>query len=206
MNKFNFSENNISKENKSIIFKNFSKNSVFGFWIYMMSDCIIFATMFAVYEVMLNSISNDFDKKKFFHLSIVVFETFFLLLSSLFTSILINFLNKKNKKKIFFYFFLIFLSGLTFIFLEIFEFLNLIKEGYVPQKDGFLSAFYSLLSLHGIHIIFGLLWIIFLCIQIFLFDLIKSVRTQIFCFSIFWHFLDIIWIFLFSFVYLIGAI
>jgi cytochrome o ubiquinol oxidase subunit 3 len=182
------------------------RKSIFGFWIYIMSDCIIFATVFSVYFIMVNNVANGPSGKDFFNLKIVFLETFILLLSSLLFSISIYFLKKSNVKMVCLFLLLVFLSGLFFILLERNEFLNLFKKNYLPSKSGFLSSFYLLLWLHGFHVIFGLMWIILLFVQVIKFGINKIIRTRLICLSIFWHFLDIIWIFLFTFVYLFGVI
>ncbi|NIH16521.1 MAG: cytochrome o ubiquinol oxidase subunit III [Buchnera aphidicola (Periphyllus lyropictus)] len=194
-------ENNFSKD----IF-NINKKVIFGFWIYIMSDCIMFATAFSVYFVMVNNISNGPSGKDIFNLNIVELETLFLLLSSFMFSISLNFLKKNNSFMVCFFLFLVFILGFLFIFFESYEFFLLFHKNYYPTKSGFLSSFYFLLSFHGIHIIVGLIWILLMIFQIIILGINKNIITKILCLSIFWHFLDIIWIFLFTFVYLFGMI
>ncbi|WP_343128098.1 cytochrome c oxidase subunit 3 [Buchnera aphidicola (Takecallis taiwana)] len=178
-------------------------NSTFGFWLYLMSDGILFATMFAVYCVM--SI-NVVSYKNIFNLSIVFLETLLLLLSSISCGILV--LSVKYKKLILVYvsLFVTFLCGVCFVTLEVYEFLNLIQVGYLPQRNGFLSAFFSLISLHGIHVIFGLCWMLGLSFHIHKLYFNNIFYIRIVCFSLFWHFLDIIWICIFTIIYLMGNI
>lgn len=203
----NFLKNIFPKKEKKFLEKNtVNKKTIFGFWIYIMSDCIIFFTIFAVYFVMVHNISNGPSGKDFFNLKFVFLETFFLLLSSLFFSIAIDFLKKYNISMVIIFLFLVFMLGLFFITIEGIEFLNLFNKNYLPTRSGFLSSFYTLLWLHGFHVIFGLFWIVLMVFQIYILGINKTVRTRILCLSIFWHFLDIIWIFLFTFVYLFGVI
>ncbi|WP_343183448.1 cytochrome c oxidase subunit 3 [Buchnera aphidicola] len=185
---------------------NINKKKIFGFWIYIMSDCIMFATVFAVYFVMVHNISNGPSGKEFFNLNLVALETFILLLSSLFFSIVVNFLKKNNINMVCLFLFFVFLLGFLFIFIEGFEFFHLFKKNYCPTRSGFLSSFYTLLFLHGFHVIFGLIWTILMIFQIKIIGINKIINTRILCLSIFWHFLDIIWIFVFTFVYLFGII
>ncbi|WP_289846038.1 cytochrome c oxidase subunit 3 [Buchnera aphidicola] len=196
-----FLQKKISSENFKI-----DKKSIFGFWIYIMSDCIIFATLFAVYFILVHNISDGPSGKEFFNLKFVFLETCILLLSSLFFSIVVDFLKKKNVLMVCTFLSLVFIFGLIFIFLEGYEFLNLFKKNYLPNRSGFLSSFYTILWLHGFHVIFGLIWIILIYSQIVVFGINKVITTRVICLSIFWHFLDIIWIFVFTFIYLFGVI
>ncbi|MCW5197528.1 cytochrome c oxidase subunit 3 [Buchnera aphidicola] len=197
---FSKKKNNLSEEIKV------NRKTIFGFWIYIMSDCIIFSTIFAVYFVMVHNVSNGPSGKDFFNLKFVFLETFFLLLSSLCFSIAINFVKKCNSFMVMIFLFLVFILGFLFITIEFTEFLNLFRNNYIPSRSGFLSSFYTLLWLHGFHVICGLFWIILMIFQIYVLGIDKIIRTRILCLSIFWHFLDIIWIFLFTFVYLFGVI
>ncbi|CAL4323201.1 Cytochrome bo(3) ubiquinol oxidase subunit 3 [Buchnera aphidicola (Periphyllus testudinaceus)] len=183
-----------------------NKKKIFGFWIYILSDCIMFSTVFSVYFVMVNNISGGPSGKEFFNLNFVALETFILLLSSLFFSISIDFLKKYNVFMVCLFLFLVFSCGIFFIFLEGYEFFHLFKKHYYPTRSGFLSSFYCLLFLHGFHVISGLIWIVLMIFQISLIGINKIINTRILCLSIFWHFLDIIWIFVFTFVYLFGVI
>ncbi|CAL4323452.1 Cytochrome bo(3) ubiquinol oxidase subunit 3 [Buchnera aphidicola (Chaitophorus populicola)] len=203
----NFLNNILKKKTNNFLEKiTVNRKTIFGFWIYIMSDCIIFSTVFAVYFVMVHNISNGPSGKDFFNLKFVFLETFFLLLSSLFFSIAITFIKKCNSFMVILYLFLVFILGFFFIAIEVIEFLNLFRNNYLPMRSGFLSSFYALLWLHGFHVICGLFWIILMIFQIHILGLNKIIRTRILCLSIFWHFLDIIWIFLFTFVYLFGVI
>lgn len=180
-----------------------TNKKIFGLWIYLMSDCIFFATMFSVYAVMSNCLIIDFH---FFNLKIVFFETLILLLSSFTYGMLV--INVKYNKLLFVYIFLIitFLLGSIFIGMELYEFYNLINSGFFPQKNGFLSSFFTLISIHGIHIVIGLLWMIGIFFQIIICHLNNIIYIRILCLGLFWHFLDIIWICVFTVVYLIGSI
>ncbi|CAL4323106.1 cytochrome c oxidase subunit 3 [Buchnera aphidicola] len=182
------------------------RKSIFGFWIYILSDCIIFATVFSVYFVMVNNISKGPSGKEFFNLKYVFIETVILLLSSLFFSIVVYFMKKFDVFMVCLFLSLVFFCGLFFLFLEGYEFFNLFQKDYLPDRSGFLSAFYFLLLLHGFHVFSGLLWLMLLFFQTIKFGINKIIRTRLICLSIFWHFLDIIWIFLFTFVYLFGVI
>ncbi|WP_343152559.1 cytochrome c oxidase subunit 3 [Buchnera aphidicola] len=198
--------NNIIKKKDISKKKDINEKIVFGFWIYLISDCILFATIFSIFAVMTNSVSYNWINKDFFNLRTVFLETICLLTSSItygIASILIDY----NKKKYFFIFLIItFLLGFSFISLEFFELYSLILKGYTPINNAFLSSFFVLVGMHGIHIFSGLVWLLILIINIKKIGLVKKTKTQIKCLGLFWHFLDIIWICIFTFVYLFGKL
>lgn len=189
-----------------MIKENIKNNKLFGFWIYLMSDCIIFAVLFAVYAIISSSLSLNFIHHKIFNLYYVFSETFILLLSSISCGMLTIKNNNNNIKAICFYLFLTFFLGMFFLLMEINEFRQLILENYGPSRNAFFSIFFTIVGTHGIHILFGLIFILAIFYQIFSVGITDSVRTRIVCFSLFWHFLDIIWICVFTFVYLNGVI
>ncbi|CAK9884109.1 MAG: Cytochrome bo(3) ubiquinol oxidase subunit 3 [Candidatus Erwinia impunctatus] len=180
-------------------------NKVFGFWIYLMSDCIIFATLFATYGVMVNNTAGGPSGKDIFELPFVLVETALLLLSSITYGFAAISMNKGSKSAVNGWLALTFLFGLGFICMEIYEFHHLIKEGFGPQRSGFLSAFFTLVGTHGLHVASGLIWMLVLMYQIARRGLTETNRTRIQCLSLFWHFLDVIWICVFTIVYLMGA-
>ncbi|CAL4326525.1 cytochrome o ubiquinol oxidase subunit III [Buchnera aphidicola] len=181
-------------------------NKLFGFWIYLMSDCIMFAVLFAVYAIISSSISIDLISSKIFNLHSILLETFLLLLSSLSCGFIIISMNKKNIKMIYSCLIITFCLGFIFLFMEINEFYELIKKCFGPDQNAFFSIFFTLVGTHGIHIFFGLIFILSIIYQIKILGLTNSVCTRILCFSLFWHFLDIIWICVFTLVYLNGVL
>ncbi len=180
-------------------------NKVFGFWIYLMSDCIIFATLFATYAVMANNTAGGPAGKDIFELPFVLVETALLLLSSITYGMAVIATNNGNKAAVNSWLALTFLFGLGFIGMELYEFHHLIEEGYGPQRSGFLSGFFTLVGTHGLHVASGLIWMLVLMIQIAKRGLTATNRTRIMCLSMFWHFLDVVWICVFTVVYLLGA-
>ena len=180
-------------------------NKIFGFWIYLMSDCIIFATLFATYGVMVNNIAGGPAGKDIFELPFVLVETALLLLSSITYGMAVINMNKGSKSAVNSWLALTFLFGLGFIAMEIYEFHHLIAEGFGPQRSGFLSAFFTLVGTHGLHVTSGLVWMLILMYQISKRGLTATNRTRILCLSLFWHFLDVVWICVFTIVYLMGA-
>ncbi|PPI87707.1 cytochrome o ubiquinol oxidase subunit III [Candidatus Pantoea edessiphila] len=186
-------------------YRDIESNKIFGFWIYLMSDCIIFATLFATYAVMVNNTADGPSGKEIFELPFVLIETFLLLLSSVTCGMTVVSINKKNSN-IVIWLIITFLLGLGFISMELYEFHHLIEKGCGPDRSGFLSSFFTLVGTHGLHVISGLVWILVIIAQILKYGKRTSNITRILCFSLFWHFLDVIWICVFTVVYLMGVI
>ena len=178
---------------------------VFGFWVYLMSDCIIFATLFATYGVMVNNTAGGPAGKDIFELPFVLGETALLLLSSITYGLAVIGMNNQNKGAVQGWLALTFLFGAGFIAMEIYEFHHLIGEGFGPDRSGFLSAFFTLVGTHGLHVTSGLIWMLVLMFQIANRGLTATNRTRIMCLSLFWHFLDVVWICVFTIVYLMGV-
>lgn len=185
---------------------NLRNKTIFGFWLYIMSDCILFASLFAIYAVLYNNTAYGLTGKEIFVLPFVFIETFFLLLSSLTYGIAMTYAKKLYIKQTKLWISITFLLGLLFINMEIHEFYHLIKIGNGPHISAFLSSFFILIGTHGIHVIIGLIWIIVMLIHIFYQGLTHINQIRLECLSLFWHFLDIIWICVFTAVYLIGMI
>ena len=181
-------------------------NAVFGFWIYLMSDCVLFATLFATYAVLSGNIAGGPSGKEIFELPYVLVETFCLLISSFTYGMAMLAMNKGNQSSVMKWLGVTFLFGLAFIGMEVNEFAHLIHEGYGPDRSAFLSAFFTLVGTHGLHVTSGLIWMAVLMVQIVKNGLTAKNGTRLMCLSLFWHFLDIIWIFIFTIVYLMGAI
>jgi len=178
---------------------------VFGFWIYLMSDCILFASLFATYAVLVNGTAGGPSGKDIFELPFVLVETFCLLFSSITYGFAMLGMNKGNKAAVNGWLFLTFLFGLGFIGMELYEFHHLIAEGYGPQRSGFLSGFFALVATHGLHVTCGLIWILTMMVQVSRRGLTEVNKTRLMCLSLFWHFLDVVWICVFTVVNLMGA-
>ncbi|PLR38680.1 cytochrome o ubiquinol oxidase subunit III [Chimaeribacter californicus] len=181
------------------------ETKVFGFWIYLMSDCVLFASLFATYAVLVNGTAGGPSGKDIFELPFVLVETFCLLFSSITYGMAMLAMNKGNKSGVNTWLFLTFLFGLGFICMEIYEFHHLITEGFGPGRSAFLSAFFTLVGTHGLHVTTGLIWIITMMIQVKNRGLTSVNKTRLMCLSLFWHFLDVVWICVFTVVYLMGA-
>ncbi|WMY96723.1 MAG: cytochrome o ubiquinol oxidase subunit III [Arsenophonus sp.] len=183
-----------------------SETKIFGFWIYLMSDLILFACLFATYFVLVNNTAEGPTGKEIFKINFVLKETLLLLSSSLTYAFTIFSMHKENENHVKLWLIITFLLGFNFMSMEFYEFQELISQSYGPNRSAFLSAFFTLIGTHGIHISFGLGWIIIMLIHISLRGLTIINKTRLNCLSLFWHFLDIIWIFIFSFIYLFGVI
>lgn len=179
---------------------------VFGFWIYLMSDLILFASLFATYVVLSGGTAGGPSGKDIFSLKFVLGETFLLLFSSITYGFAILAMHKGKVATVNLWLFVTFLLGLGFVIMEVYEFHELISEDYGPDRSGFLSAFFALVATHGLHVTAGLVWIIIMMIQVSCRGLTQVNQTRLNCLSLFWHFLDVVWICVFTVVYLLGAI
>jgi len=180
--------------------------TVFGFWIYIMTDCILFSCLFATYAVLGRSFAGGPTGKDIFDLSYVLTETFCLLISSVTYGLAMLAFHKHARGQVLGWLFVTFLFGLGFIGMEVYEFHHLIVEGNGPDRSAFLSAFFTLVGTHGFHVTCGLIWMAIMMIQVGVRGLNADMRRRLTCLSLFWHFLDIVWICVFTVVYLTGAL
>lgn len=182
-----------------------SGNKLFGFWVYLMSDCILFATLFATYAVLSHASANGPTGKDIFELPFVFVETMALLFSSITFGFGMIAMKRKDLPAMKLWLIVTFLLGLCFIGMEIYEFHHLIEHGNGPETSAFLSAFFTLVATHGIHVSFGLIWLLVCYQQLSKKGLNETMETRFQCLSLFWHFLDIVWICVFTVVYLVGV-
>jgi len=176
--------------------------TILGFWIALMTDCLLFGTLFAVYAVLHNSTYGGPGPKELFSLPEAFIETMLLLFSSVTCGFAVL---SKKRNHILFWLSITFLLGAGFLMMELREFSHLIHEGHDWTKSAFLSSFFTLVSTHGLHVSLGLLWIIVLFMQLLYYGISQLTFRRLVVFSMFWHFLDLIWIFIFTFVYLFGV-
>lgn len=179
---------------------------VFGFWVYLMSDLIIFGSLFATYAVLLRGTADGPTPAEIVDLPLILISTFLLLVSSFTYGMAVLAMNADQVNKVKAWLAVTFLLGAGFIGLELYEFHHLIHLGFGPDRSAFLSAFFTLVGTHGLHVTFGLIWILVMLVQLQKKGLTDMTRPRIMCLSLFWHFLDIVWICVFSFVYLMGAL
>ncbi len=180
-------------------------NKLFGFWIYLMSDCILFASLFATYAVLLPGTAGGPTGKDLFELPFVFVETMLLLFSSITFGFGMIAMRKQNIGALKLWMIVTFVLGAGFIAMELYEFHHLISIGAGPERSAFLSAFFTLVGTHGLHVSFGLLWLFICYWQLSSKGLTEMIKVRFGCLSLFWHFLDIIWICVFTVVYLVGV-
>ena len=178
----------------------------FGFWIYLMSDLVLFSTLFATFVVIGHNYAGGPTSRDLFHLPYLFGETMFLLFSSTTYGMAVLAMHNARKGTVIKWLAITFLLGLGFISMEIHEFHGMILEGNGPQRSGFLSAFFTLVGTHGAHVTFGLIWLAVMIGQVFAKGLTTPVRSRLMRLSMFWHFLDIVWIGVFTVVYLMGVL
>lgn len=177
-----------------------------GFWIYLMSDCLLFGMLFAVYAVLGGAYAGGPGPKDLFDLKLVAVNTSMLLFSSITYGFAMIAMQKGSQKGLIGWLVLTLLFGLAFLSIELYEFHHLIEEGAGPQRSAFLSAFFTLVGTHGLHVTFGSIWLVTLLFQVGKHGLNAANQRRLACLSLFWHFLDVVWIGVFTFVYLLGAL
>lgn len=181
-------------------------NTVFGFWLYLMTDCILFASVFATYAVLVNHTAGGPSGKDIFELPYVLGETALLLVSSCTYGFAMIAAHRGFKGQTLAWLAATFVLGAGFIGMEINEFHHLIAEGFGPNRSAFLSSFFTLVGMHGLHVTAGLVWMVIMMLQVSQRGLTDRNNTRLMCLSLFWHFLDIVWICVFTIVYLMGTI
>ncbi|MGQ2999976.1 MULTISPECIES: cytochrome o ubiquinol oxidase subunit III [Variovorax] len=179
--------------------------TLLGFWLYLMSDCLIFACLFAVYGVLGRSYAAGPSGADLFDLPLVAINTSLLLLSSITYGFAMLEMQKRRMGGTLVWLAITGLLGAGFIGLELYEFAHLIHEGAGPQRSAFLSSFFALVGTHGLHVTFGIVWLIVLLFQLPKHGFTAANRRRLMCLSMFWHFLDVVWIGVFTFVYLMGS-
>ena len=180
--------------------------TMLGFWLYLMSDCLVFAVLFAMYGVVGGSYAAGPSPKDLFDLPLVAVNTSMLLFSSITYGFAMLEMQRNRQSATLLWLAVTGLFGVAFVGLEIYEFLHLIHEGAGPQRSAFLSAFFTLVGTHGLHVSFGIIWLITLMVQVTRRGLSVENRRRLNCLSLFWHFLDVVWIGVFTFVYLMGVL
>jgi cytochrome o ubiquinol oxidase subunit 3 len=181
------------------------RTDVFGFWLYIMTDCILFCCLFTTFLVLNRPAAQALQLKSYIHLPDVLVETFFLLASN-FTFCLASLsIYKEKLGSVVWWLFLSFLLGAGFLYIEVNEFIHVAKEGFRWDYSAQASSFFTLVGTHGLHVTFGLLWILTMIVQLLFFKLNQTMKRRMTYLGLFWNFLDIVWIFVFTIVYLMGA-
>ena len=179
--------------------------TLFGFWLYLMSDCLLFAVLFATYGVLGRNYAAGPSGADLFDLRLVAVNTSLLLLSSITYGFAMLEMDKDRVGATLSWLAITGLFGAAFVGIELYEFAHLIHEGATPQRSAFLSSFFVLVGTHGLHVTFGIVWLVTLMVQVRRHGLIADNQRRLMCLSMFWHFLDVVWIGVFTFVYLMGA-
>ncbi len=177
----------------------------FGFWLYLMSDLLIFATVFATFAVLGRNYAGGPTGKELFDLPYTLGETLFLLFSSVTYGLVMLAVHAGKRKWVLIGLAVTFLLGLGFVSMEINEFHGLMAAGHGPDRSAFLSSFFTLVGTHGTHVTFGLIWMAVMIGQVAVKGLTSPVQSRLLRLGMFWHFLDIVWIGIFSIVYLMGV-
>ncbi len=177
-----------------------------GFWMYLMSDCLIFACLFATYAVLGGNYAAGPGPQDLFDLPLVALNTAMLLFSSITYGFAMLAMEKNRVAATQGWLAITGLFGLAFLSIEMYEFAHFIHEGATPMRSGFLSAFFALVGTHGLHVTFGIIWLVTLMTQVAKKGLIPANQRRLMCLSMFWHFLDVVWIGVFTFVYLMGML
>lgn len=181
-------------------------SALLGFWLYLMSDCLLFACLFAAYGVLGRNYDGGPTGAEVFDLPTVALNTSLLLLSSITYGFSVLHMQANKRNAMLFWLAVTGLLGAGFVGIELKEFAHLIHDGAGPTRSAFLSSFFALVSTHGLHVSFGIIWLITLMVQVGRHGLTQANRRRIMCLSMFWHFLDVVWIGVFTFVYLMGVL
>jgi cytochrome o ubiquinol oxidase subunit III len=176
-----------------------------GFWFFLITDCILFGTLFATYAVLHGSTAGGPTPGELFEMPGVIAETFILLTSSFTSGLAVLSMNRGDRKGLIVWLLITILLGASFVTLEITEFFKLVHEGAMISTSGFWSAFFTLVSTHGLHVTVGLFWMLGIVFQVSRRGITPVTRRKINVISLYWHFLDVVWIFVFTFVYLLGV-
>jgi cytochrome o ubiquinol oxidase subunit 3 len=180
--------------------------TMLGFWLYLMSDCLIFSILFAVYAVVGTNYAAGPSPADLFELDKILISTFLLLFSSITYGFAVLRMNVSDMRGTQIWLIITGLFGMGFLVMEVQEFHHLWHLGATPMASGFLSAFFTLVGTHGIHVTCGFIWLCTLLVQLNMHGLTPENRRRVLCLSLFWHFLDLIWIGVFSLIYLTGVL
>jgi cytochrome o ubiquinol oxidase subunit III len=178
----------------------------YGFWIFLLSDIVMFAALFAAYAVLAHATAGGPKGVELFNQRSVAIETGCLLASSYTCGLMSLAIASRRYASTYLMAFITFVLGAAFLALEIREFIGMIATGAGPQRSAFLSAFFTLVGCHGLHVTAGLVWLVVMMAQVAIKGFREIVERRLLCFSLFWHALDIVWVWLFTVVYLMGVL
>jgi cytochrome o ubiquinol oxidase subunit 3 len=178
----------------------------YGFWIFLLSDIVMFSALFAAYAVLVRATAGGPGGAQLFSQASVAIETACLLVSSYTCGLMSLAIGSRRLAATYLFAAITFVLGATFLALEIHEFAGMIAIGASPQRSAFLSAFFTLVGCHGLHVSAGLIWLAVMMAQVAIKGFRASVERRLLCFALFWHALDIVWVWLFTVVYLMGVL
>jgi cytochrome o ubiquinol oxidase subunit 3 len=177
----------------------------YGFWIFLLSDIVMFSALFAAYAVLVRATAGGPTGAQLFNPGSVAIETACLLASSFTCGLMSLAINSRRRAATYFFAAVTFVLGAAFLVLEIREFADLIEREATPERSAFLSAFFTLVGCHGLHVGTGLIWLVVMMAQVSIKGFRANVERRLLCFALFWHALDIVWVWLFTVVYLMGV-
>ncbi|TVY10229.1 cytochrome (ubi)quinol oxidase subunit III [Paenibacillus cremeus] len=182
------------------------KNKVMGFWLFLGGECVLFGTLFASFIALRNQVPDGPTAQHLFQIGTVAWSTFILLTSSLTSVFATMALHRGKLKSVQGWLLITVLLGLCFLGLEIKEFFEYVHEGHTFSKSAFATSFYSLVGFHGAHVAFGVLWITLLIISSMKKGLTVVTAPKFYVAGLYWHFIDVVWVFIFTVVYLMGKV
>jgi cytochrome o ubiquinol oxidase subunit III len=177
----------------------------YGFWIFLLSDIVMFAALFASYAILVHATAGGPTGAQLFNQSTVAIETVCLLVSSYTCGLMSLAVNSRNRLGTYLGALITFALGAAFLTFELREFADMIARGATPQRSAFLSGFFTLVGCHGLHVTLGLIWLVVMMVQVAVMGFVANVQHRLLCFSLFWHALDIVWVGVFTIVYLMGV-
>jgi cytochrome o ubiquinol oxidase subunit 3 len=177
----------------------------YGFWIFLLSDIVMFAALFSSYAILVRATAGGQTGAQLFNQATVAIETVCLLISSYSCGLMSLAVNSRSRVGTYLGALVTFALGAAFLTLELREFADMIARGATPQRSAFLSAFFTLVGCHGLHVTLGLVWLVVMMVQVAVMGFVTSVQHRLLCFSLFWHALDIVWVGVFTVVYLMGV-
>ena len=177
----------------------------YGFWIFLLSDIVMFSALFAAYAILVHATAGGPTGAQLFNQVSLAIQTACLLASSYTCGLMSLAIGSRNHAATHLGALATFVLGAAFLGLELREFASMIAEGATPQRSAFLSAFFALVGCHGLHVTAGLIWLAVMMVQVAVKDFRANVQRRLLCFALFWHALDIIWVGLFTVVYLMGV-
>ncbi|HUN96607.1 MAG TPA: cytochrome o ubiquinol oxidase subunit III [Bradyrhizobium sp.] len=177
----------------------------FGFWVFLLSDIVMFSALFAAYAVLVHANAGGPVGAQLFNQASVAIETACLLISSYTCGLMSLAVGARRRADTYLFALITFLLGAAFLYMEVHEFSDMIARGATPQRSAFLSAFFTVVGCHGLHVTAGLVWLAVMMAQVAIKGFRPNVDRRLLCFALFWHALDIIWVWLFTAVYLMGV-